>query len=76
MASIDELSMAVIMANIARVAQWTVTGEIGLMPPELQEWACKVAGVDYREWVAAQEQRMATEPVEAEIVEEVPAIHG
>jgi hypothetical protein len=48
MGEVDEGFMRAWLFNMAKVIEWTSTGNMSILPPELIEFACKVEGIDPR----------------------------
>lgn len=64
MGDMDSRVLAAWMHSMACVIEWTATGDIDVLPPELIQFACKVEGIAIPE----QKQAEETQVVDAEIV--------
>lgn len=66
MADMDSRVLAEWMHSMACVIEWTASGDMRVLPPELIQFACKVEGIEIPEMEA--EQAEEPEIVDAEIV--------
>lgn len=75
MADMDSRVLAAWMHNMACVIEWTATGDMSILPPELIPFACKVEGIDIPEEKQQPEETLpeidGPEVVDAEIVDEI-----
>lgn len=76
LATMDETGLAMIMTNIARVAQWAATGNIAILPADLIPFACEVDGITVEQFAASAIIPDEAEVVDAEIVPDEVAIEA
>lgn len=71
LAGMDEISLAAWMHNMACVIEWTATGDMSVLPPDLLPFACQVDGIDgagYYAELRRRKEAAEAEPVEAELL--------
>lgn len=76
--TVPEPSLMIWMSNMARIIQWSATGDMSIIPEELIPFACKVEGIDYAEFLAHMNNAQQTDDdvVDAELLELEPADNG
>ena len=52
LAEMDEASLSTFMHNMACIIEWTATGNLSVLPPELIPFACKIDGINYLDFTA------------------------
>jgi hypothetical protein len=67
MGEVDERLMQAWMLNMAKVIEWSATGNMSVLPSELIPFACKVEGIDPHTLFQVNEEDTV---VDAEIVDE------
>jgi hypothetical protein len=63
--TVPEDSLMIWMSNMARVIQWSATGDMSILPEDLIPFACKVEGIPEAEFIA----RMAASQPDDDVAE-------